>query len=253
MTGVQEKIVLAGAKSPQQALMVARKLIEQLIDPVPSMVDLTLGEEQDLLYLIRLASLRNLCYFSFQCPTKKCKHKSEHMLDIRRFKRKTRKCADLNCPCQVEMTDDDVEELASSQDSRATWKHLDLIPEDHLKNFPPDMRITLEESGKVVECQPMLSRYKGEIGSLMMNEDKEILTQSLLKLVVSIDGVTKQEELVKILDGLSSWDRVTIRDFVTSKEFGVDTEVRVTCPACDEVFDVDIPMTANFFLPRRVR
>jgi hypothetical protein len=66
-----------------------------------------------------------------------------------------------------------------------------------------------------------------------------------------IDGITQKNELQILLKNLSINDVSYIRGCINEPPFGVDTNVEILCPMCLHDFEVDLPLEANFFFPRR--
>lgn len=70
-------------------------------------------------------------------------------------------------------------------------------------------------------------------------------------LLDNIDGITSKNELLILLKNLPISDVSYIRNCISEPPFGVDTNVEIVCPNCMQDFEVDLPMEANFFFPRR--
>lgn len=70
-------------------------------------------------------------------------------------------------------------------------------------------------------------------------------------LLHEIDGLTNKGELQVLLKNLPISDVAHIRNCINEPPFGVDTNVEIVCPSCLQDFEVDLPLEANFFFPRR--
>ncbi len=70
-------------------------------------------------------------------------------------------------------------------------------------------------------------------------------------LLNDIDGITNKQELQVLLKNLPINDNAYIRSCMNEPPFGVDTGVEIICPNCLQDFEVDLPLEANFFFPRR--
>ena len=79
----------------------------------------------------------------------------------------------------------------------------------------------------------------------------DTLTYRTAQLLESIEGVTSKSELQTLIKNLPIQDVAYIRNCVNEPPFGVDTNVPITCPSCMQEFEVDLPLEANFFFPRR--
>ena len=71
------------------------------------------------------------------------------------------------------------------------------------------------------------------------------------QLVHEIDGITNKQELQVLLKNLPINDVAYIRGIINEPPFGVDTNVEIVCPSCLQEFQMELPLEANFFFPRR--
>jgi len=251
MTGVHEKIVIAGMKSLQDSFQVGRRLFGQLVTPTPIWEHMYLGEEVDLLYLVRLASLRNMCVFSAKCPS--CGKSDDYQVDIRNFRRTPYKCSNEECPCHdPELNNYSREAVTQNSNPRATidWSR---IPEDHLVKFPTKRMFTTDDGNNKIVGRPMLAKFQAEIGSWMQSESLDIITNSIAKMVVSIDEIEDRDNIEAILNTMTTWDRYQIRDYMADREGGVDNTVKITCTKCSAQSQATVPMSSSFFLRKQLR
>lgn len=79
----------------------------------------------------------------------------------------------------------------------------------------------------------------------------DTLTYRTAMLLGGIDGLTNKAELQILLKNLPISDVSYIRNCINEPPFGVDTNVEIVCPGCLQEFEVDLPLEANFFFPRR--
>ncbi len=263
MKAEHKKIVLIGAKSQADSYLVAKRLVNILVTPTIQASELTLSEETDLLYLVRLMGLRNVCPFSFECPNPKCKKKADYSVDIRRFHRKAIRCGDESCACHLDSVQNyDLDKLCEDSNPRATADFSD-IPENHLVLSPPQMTFTLEESGKEFSCAHLLAKDKSSVGQWLKNDDPEIVVKSLAKMVVDVDNTLgpitpksnlkdREKTIMAALNDLTVYDLFDLRDKIEQNDGGVDSDVEITCTSCEQSTTVSIPMGASFFLPKRV-
>lgn len=70
-------------------------------------------------------------------------------------------------------------------------------------------------------------------------------------LLNNIDTITSKSELQTLLKHLPISDVSYIRNCINEPPFGVDTDVEIICQSCLQEFEVDLPLEANFFFPRR--
>lgn len=62
--------------------------------------------------------------------------------------------------------------------------------------------------------------------------------------------LTGQGPIQTVLENLPIQDVAHIRNLLSEPPFGVDTDVELTCPMCQNDFKTSLPLEANFFFPR---
>lgn len=71
------------------------------------------------------------------------------------------------------------------------------------------------------------------------------------QLVESIANITNKTEIQVLLKNLPIQDLSYLRSVVNEPPFGVDTRVTIVSPLTSEEFEIDLPLEAAFFFPRR--
>jgi hypothetical protein len=137
---------------------------------------------------------------------------------------------------------------------------LDTLPKE---NCPPDFSNPLQDTlpksnlhfvyrlskGKdETELQEYRERRLKQFGDSAT--DDTLLYRSA-QLVESISSITNKMEIQQILKNLPIQDLSYLRGVVNEPPFGVDTKVTLVSPMSQEEFEVDLPLEANFFFPRR--
>lgn len=79
----------------------------------------------------------------------------------------------------------------------------------------------------------------------------DTLTHRTSMLLEDIDGISEKNELQILLKNLPINDVAHIRNCINEPPFGVDTNVEIFCPSCLQEFEMDLPLEANFFFPRK--
>lgn len=79
----------------------------------------------------------------------------------------------------------------------------------------------------------------------------DTLTHRTAQLLNEIEGLTEKRDLQTLIKNLPINDVAYIRGCINEPPFGVDTDVEIVCPSCLHEFEVDLPLEANFFFPRR--
>lgn len=82
------------------------------------------------------------------------------------------------------------------------------------------------------------------------SEDDTLLYRTALMLE-EIQGVRDSREIKFLLTKLPINDVAHLRNIVSDPPFGVDTAIGMICPQCNSEFQVDLPLEANFFFPRK--
>lgn len=75
----------------------------------------------------------------------------------------------------------------------------------------------------------------------------------MASLIEYIEDITHKKDIQTILEKLPVSDVNYIRNVVNEPPFGVDTSIPQICVSCMSEFDIELPLEANFFFPRRVR
>lgn len=79
----------------------------------------------------------------------------------------------------------------------------------------------------------------------------DTLTYRTAMLLNEIDGIKTKSDLQVLLKNLPINDVSHIRNCINEPPFGVDTSIEIVCPSCLHDFEVDLPLEASFFFPRR--
>lgn len=79
----------------------------------------------------------------------------------------------------------------------------------------------------------------------------DTLTYRTSMLLEDIDGITDKSEIQILLKNLPINDVSFIRNCINEPPFGVNTNVEIVCPSCTAEFEMDLPLEANFFFPRK--
>ncbi len=69
-------------------------------------------------------------------------------------------------------------------------------------------------------------------------------------LVNKIEHFTERVEIEQIVNNLSVKDSNYLRDQISNPDFGVNTDISLTCPYCLNEWEVDLPIDVNFFFPK---
>jgi len=139
---------------------------------------------------------------------------------------------------------------------------LDSLPKENCPDdFGPPLQDVLPKSGlpftyrlsrgkDEVELQDYRDRRLKQFGDTAT--DDTLIFRSA-QLVETIASITNKTEIQQILRNLPIQDLSFLRGVVNEPPFGVDTKVTMLSPMSQEEFEVDLPLEANFFFPKRKR
>lgn len=82
------------------------------------------------------------------------------------------------------------------------------------------------------------------------NEDDTLLYRTAL-LLTEIEGVVMKKELAVLLKRLPIQDVAHLRNEINTPPFGVNTQLPLLCPNCNEEFKMELPLETGFFFPRK--
>ena len=106
---------------------------------------------------------------------------------------------------------------------------------------------TGDDEQKVVSYREQRIKSFGD----QVKDDTMAFRASLL--IEELEGVTSQHDIQNLIEKLPIEDVSYIRNLINDPPFGVDTNVSIDCPSCTANFNIDLPMEANFFFPRKRR
>jgi len=107
--------------------------------------------------------------------------------------------------------------------------------------------ITLPRTGKKITFRLLRGRDEKKIATTLRKNPQELIRLSLYLHTVAIDGDENVSE--KFFETLPGADSLHYRRKIDEVTCGVDTTVEATCPECDNEFEVQLPISENFFFP----
>lgn len=95
--------------------------------------------------------------------------------------------------------------------------------------------------------------------SLKLSEDQKKrhnlpespIRDQLKLIIVSVNNDNEKEVVDKFVDNMLAGDSKFVRDYYASVTPNVNMEQEFECPSCGTFSDIEIPMTVNFFWPKR--
>lgn len=213
MTLTEEKILSTNRliKTGQALDMVFRNCIKSKIDPL----DLLSSDRLFLMFYLRGISYGNEYTFTLKCPNPACGRQFRYTVDISKQ--------------EVKELPDDIEE---------------------------PIRVELPKTKAVVYYH--LPRGRDEIAMRKMQEQlvnandvDNSTTNRFLRLIDKIETPDGDEisrkDMKAFLNSLIAYDVAYLREHMNEHDGGIEPIKDVICPYCDEEFEVDIPVTIDFF------
>lgn len=79
----------------------------------------------------------------------------------------------------------------------------------------------------------------------------ETLEQNLNLVITDVMGDKDPKKIKAVVERMHSSDTATINEFLRAHTPGIDTSVKLFCPACKTEMSMDLPITDTFFRPKK--
>lgn len=129
------------------------------------------------------------------------------------------------------------------------------IPADSLDVFKAGNDFTLELTGgdgKAYTVHFGLQTGEGEVRAarLMEKNQTQLIVAALASRVREVEGVDSRD-LVKFLEDLDMAELMAVREHFDEVDGGVETGIEVVCNACANEQELELPLGADFFVPKK--
>ena len=94
----------------------------------------------------------------------------------------------------------------------------------------------------------VLERRKKQ--NLINHLTDSLLTEQMKRAVVSLNGVTDRQQINEFIMNMPAADSRHFRKVYTTLTPNYDLKQEFGCPACGELTDMEVPLTAEFFWPK---
>lgn len=217
-----------------------------------------IGEELDMLMMIRLHSHGPEVLFEYNCPS--CGGDCTKKVDLRKFRRRLYESSNPDCPAKrVNAIADSIPD--EEWDAIAFMaEYYSEVPEDYLIKHPPRLVWSPEEApGLKVHIRFLRVHEKDRIAHYQIKKDEETMQVALEAMVVKIEwpdgpdggiNATERKSIKELLSQMPSAWRLQIRDFHDNQSGGVDNRVRIKCTHCQRVTKTILPFGQDFYSPR---
>ncbi len=145
---------------------------------------------------------------------------------------------------------------------RHFWWGIDLselkikrLKPEHAKTFNDGNRFEAELAtiGKKIQFRLMTgSVQRAALKDAEENQD-EPLTTSLSHRITGVEGITFDRKNT-IKDWLEDQDlgfAIDVVEMLDEFDCGIETGIEIECPHCDNEMDIELPLTKEFFMPRK--
>lgn len=101
-------------------------------------------------------------------------------------------------------------------------------------------------TGADEEEQTIIAERQRKAG---IQDAAKAVTTNLLKSLVSVDGIEDRQHVAKFVSTMSGIDSLALRKYIKKNEPGIKMRQETTCPICDHVEEVAIPIGVTFLYP----
>ena len=205
-------------------------------------MDLLEGDRIFLLYYIRGITHGQFYEFVMTCPNTECQAMSTHTFDLNELYT-TVKTPETN---ETEPFTIDLPYLTEATGRRFFVKVRYLRGRDSQAMW--DRRKFMQKvSGG--EARSVKGKKVGPQRQVSLDQSIE---ENLNLLIVEAMGDTSPSKIQQLVLKLHARDTATIREFIQGSP-GIDTNIKVDCPSCQNEITADLPITPSFFRPTKSR
>lgn len=238
--GITADKILATPRLAQsgQSLDYIYKNHVQFPDKDFSPLELLTGDRVYILFYLRAITHGNIYEFAVQCTNETCNQMSTHEYDLNKIEANKRGPKHPKEPVRIVLP------YLSKKTGRDVWVDMRFLRGHDLQTIAKRRRFTAKVVGKSVR-----SAKSGEsVSTEQVALDKSI-EENLHLVIQSVNGVQDQIKIAEIVKRMSQRDTQKIRRVLNEEAPGIDTDILVTCPECDNQMRMDLPVTETFFRP----
>lgn len=202
--------------------------------------ELLVGDRMYILYYIRGITHGNMYEFGVTCPNDDCGRVSQHTYDLNDLA-STIKWADPSIG--KEPFDIHLPRMSESVglDSYAQIRFL--------RGYDTN-EILAKKRAKRKMTEGSRSRvYNTNYQKKTIDSIDTSLSDNLAKLIVSVNGVNDQFAIGQFVNKMHAADIAEIREFLKQYTPGIDNTVTISCPECENDFNIQLPISDSFFRP----
>lgn len=208
-------------------------------------LDLLQGDRTFLLWYLRGITHGNVYEFTVTCSNESCKRASVHEYDLNKLAETVQSPKVTSEPIKIQL------EHFSKLIGKDVWAEARFLR-------GRDLSIIIQSQQNKQRIQGGVAR-NAKTGAPMSEQSDSLdssVEENLNLIIVSINGNKDRMKISNALTRMSSADTATIREVLRQNEPGIDTNILITCPDCQNEMKLSLPFTESFFRPtdsRRVR
>jgi len=189
-------------------------------------MDLLVGDRAFLLFYLRGITHGNDYEFVVTCSNEACKQQSAQSYDLNKLWGKVRSSKYQREPIRVDLP------YFSKLLGRDVWADVKFLRQRDITRIEKKMKIR-----------------RAAVPGVDQSLDSTI-EENLNMAIVSVNGVTDQMKISAVVARMHSKDIAIVRDTINIDAPGIDTDIEIRCPHCEQQIKIDLPITENFFRPK---
>lgn len=202
-------------------------------------LELLVGDRTFLLFYLRGITHGNIYEFVVKCTNDDCGQQSEHEYDLNLLADTIQHPKHKAEPIRVDLP------YMTKKVGKPIWVDVRFMRGHDLRVLDERRKFSEKITGGSVRS---IKTNKGP--TTQQDRIDKALEDSLHLLVVSVNGVQDQHKIAQALKKFSSSDIQTINTFLDDNSPGVDLEVGIGCPHCNQEMRMNLPLTETFFRPK---
>lgn len=200
-------------------------------------LDLLPGDRTFLLYYLRGITYGNMYEFQLNCTNSACNAFNQYDYDLNNLSR-TIKHPKINSePIRVILPH------FSQITGTDFWVDIRLLRQRDIKNIGSKKKIVDKIGGGEI------SDAKGRpVKKRPIQDDlDQSIEENINMAIVSVMGVVDRFKIQGIVQRMHATDTSVIRETLNDAAPGLDTQVKIKCPECQNEMVIDLPLTESFF------
>lgn len=205
--------------------------------------NLLVGDWTYLFFVLRGVSYGNIYEFSFTCPNEDCGKVSFQKYDLNNINQTINWAKHTSEPMKISLP------YFSEITGRDVCVEARYLRWGDLKEIRKRSHAMEVLEGKAVRNAKTGDRMSGE--SRIESFDDSI-EHNLNLAIISVNGVRDPMKISEFVKRLHAKDIAVIRNFLDDAP-GIDTDIIITCPQCNQEVKTTLPFTVEFFRPKGPR